>query len=483
MANKVTISDSINTTSSTTAASSTAVKSAYDKAVSLPNELAQYILEATSEISNGGNSSIDIQPLLGTIQHEIGTWWISLDNTVPTGGLPHIGHLCSRATYGDFWTWCESNKTVVTETEWQSYANSHNGCCPYYSNGDGSTTFRTPKYDQSFLKIVASLGNAGDYQSAGLPNITGDFRSRGFVNAENHCVQVPKGVFYTMDTFASDVLAGSGTVAGTFRQYGFDASRSSAIYGNSDTVTPQNFGIIVGVYAVSAVSAPIGTTDVAGILNIVTTIQDSVNSKLDKSGDVATGSIEAPQFIQRLRMDVSSAPSSAIWDNSFIMRDKNNKLAFMIQPAAYTNGQRTFRFITGKNDGSQNVIMNIDQNTDGSGGVLILGKTPVLTVNGVKANASGDVTLGGGVYITATGKSGTSWYTKWSNGYIIQGGEFAGGVSTISLPTAFSTTTYAVVLEHGTGNFYYGATYKNRATSSFGIYTNGYGGSWIACGY
>ena len=49
-------------------------------------------------------------------------------------------------------------------------------------------------------------------------------------------------------------------------------------------------------------------------------------------------------------------------------------------------------------------------------------------------------------YITETWVSGTSWYRKWSDGWIEQGGTLTNGWSdanhTISLHKAFTTTSY-----------------------------------------
>lgn len=232
--------------------------------------VAQDVLDAARIVATGSEEESDIyEPLIGTVAHEMGSWWISLDNSIPVGGLPHLGHLCSRATYGDFWTWCELNKTVVSEEEWLAYADSHNGCCPYYSYGDGSTTFRTPKYDQSFLKVLASIGDTGKIEEAGLPNIIGTTDATGGSGRSTF----PTGPFTHTPIIEDVTVAVNNNTEIQLVVTNFDASLSNPIYGNSDTVTPQNFGIIVGVYAVGAVSAPIGETDAANLLNGLTTLE------------------------------------------------------------------------------------------------------------------------------------------------------------------------------------------------------------------
>lgn len=270
----VTLSDAVDSelgVGQGTAATPKAVKIAYD----YTTDVAQSVLEAAKNATEGSDNVTDLrEPLLADVYHEIGTWWISLDNSIPVGGLPHLGHLCARDTYGEFWTWCETNKTVVSDEEWLVYADSHNGCCPYYSYGDGSTTFRTPKYDQSFLKILATMGGTGEMQEAGLPYFGGSIQ--GVVTDGGYGT----GIFNFQQTTIENlsVVASGAKSAGTF------TLTPPSVYGNSDTVTPQNFGIIVGVYAVGAVSAPIGETDAASLLNGISVLESRTGALESGSG-------------------------------------------------------------------------------------------------------------------------------------------------------------------------------------------------------
>ena len=115
------ISDSVNLPSSDTCASSTAVKTAYDKA-----------LEA---ITNGV---------------PVGTIIWSANNTIPSGYLLCNGVEVSRNTYAALFT-------AIGTT---------------YGEGDGSTTFNLPNL---IGKFIEGLATAGIEHEAGLPNITGHF--------------------------------------------------------------------------------------------------------------------------------------------------------------------------------------------------------------------------------------------------------------------------------------------------------------------
>ena len=95
-----------------------------------------------------------------------------------------------------------------------------------YGAGDGTTTFNIPNLVNQFPE-----GNGQGYEDAGLPNITGTAATDGFtINNLD-----PTGAFYN----AKMTYTGrSGSTTTQSNGLGFDASRSSSIYGNSTTVQP-----------------------------------------------------------------------------------------------------------------------------------------------------------------------------------------------------------------------------------------------------
>lgn len=99
-------------------------------------------------------------------------------------------------------------------------------------------------------------------------------------------------------------------------------------------------------------------------------------------------------------------------------------------------------------------------------------------------------------YVKETGKSsgGTSWYRKWSDGWIEQGGitqSSVGGISrTIKLHTTFSSSDYYVVVQSYTGGSpscqYNNFHVEEKSRSSFSTRTGcgeAIAGLWYACGY
>lgn len=123
-------------------------------------------------------------------------------NNIPSGYLPCNGSAISRTTYADLFA-------VIGTT---------------YGAGDGSTTFNLPNLTDKFIQGSDTVGTV---KSAGLPNITGDFTADDLAPS-------PNGAFYTI---SDGGVSGDGYSGGA-RLLGFNASRSSSIYGNSTTVQP-----------------------------------------------------------------------------------------------------------------------------------------------------------------------------------------------------------------------------------------------------
>lgn len=150
----------------------------------------------------------------------VGFEYFTMNPNIPAGSLPLQGGLYSRLAYPDLWEWVQKQTGYLkAESEWQELAVSNGGNVPFYSKGDGSTTFRVPAL-KCWVKGANSISEVGGYLAAGLPNIEG--------------------------------------------QSGLDASLSNPIYGNSDTVQPPS---IVGLWCVKAYGTVtnVGSTDVVNI--------------------------------------------------------------------------------------------------------------------------------------------------------------------------------------------------------------------------
>lgn len=180
----VQLSSATNSESELVAATSKAVKAAYDKAV-----------EAADAVSS-------MQAF------EVGELRVSFADSLE-GCLLCDGSVISRTTYSALFD-------VIGTT---------------FGAGDGSTTFALPNYIGRTIQ-GASTGTVGTVIEAGLPNISAQFWAYavGWVNAGG------TGPFYNAG--AGPEQGTNGGAGGTCCKWGFDMSRANAIYGKSGTVQP-----------------------------------------------------------------------------------------------------------------------------------------------------------------------------------------------------------------------------------------------------
>lgn len=224
----------------------------------------------------------------------VGFEYFSTNPNIPAGSIPLLGGEYSRTTYADLWEWVQTqNGYLLTESEWQAKASANEGNVPFYSSGDGSTTFRVPSL-KCWIKGANGIEEVGSYLSAGLPNIEGNFDVN--LQSGGYRLEVStSGAFYNW----IDERGRRTTDAGATTKHqnssafpGFDASRSNPIYGNSDTVQPKS---IVGMWLVKAYGtvSNVGSTDVSAIAQGLTELEtrqgDYVNKTLASDKELVVG--------------------------------------------------------------------------------------------------------------------------------------------------------------------------------------------------
>ena len=303
---------------------------------------------------------------LGTIR-PLGFHYLHPYGTVPADSIICNGATYSRALYKDFFDYITTQGWVVPEDVWQESATRDNGFCPFYSSGDGSTNFRTPKF-APYQQIAMGVAQATKYHQAGLPNITGYWNTRGPEILED----ATGGAFSIEET--SDLYSWGHSEGSPAPKLKIDASRSSPVYGRSSTVQPESHEWVMCVVAYG-IATNVGSVDIQNVMSAVNAVQAQV------------GEIPTPK-----------------------------------------------------------------------------------------------------AHITTTWHSGTSWYRKWSDGWIEQGGRITTSTTTISFHTAFKDTNYTIIVSQNgpeSANVCRAAI-SARATSNFTIqrienamlpY------SWFACGY
>ena len=203
--------------------------------------------------------------------------------TVPPDSIQCNGAEYNRSLYSDFFAYATEQGWVKTEAKWQEIASQNNGYCSYYSDGDGSTTFRTPKF-APFMQIAIASGNVGNYHEAGIPNITGTTsamrggtsgftRATGAFNNSSLAVNSEK---LTGGGYASSSSSPTDTIET------FDASRESKVYGKSETVQPESHEWMICV-VVFGVVTNVGSTDVSNVMSAVAQVQAELPNKLNNT--------------------------------------------------------------------------------------------------------------------------------------------------------------------------------------------------------
>lgn len=133
-----------------------------------------------------------------------------------------IGAICAGANTEEPKGWLICNGQAISRTD---YNKLFEIIGTTYGVGDGTNTFNVPNLNQKFPEMDTTK-TLGTKVSAGLPNITGHFGGVAGTSVT--------GAFNIDET---DKSVASGT-NGTRQYLSFDASRSSSIYGKSNTVQP-----------------------------------------------------------------------------------------------------------------------------------------------------------------------------------------------------------------------------------------------------
>lgn len=224
----------------------------------------------TSQLTNdsGFLISSDIKPTL-----PMGHLFAWPYQTPPDGAIQCNGATYNRSLYKDFFAYATSKGWVKTEAEWQSIASANGGYCPYYSNGDDSTYFRTPKF-APFMQVAIASKNVGTYHQEGLPEIAGTISAQSSDGSKNENT----GGFYTITKGKIDGGASGGSDYAI--KVGFKASGSNAIYGRSTTVQPESNEWMICV-VVAGQATNLGSVDMADVLTTVAQVQADISQVQD----------------------------------------------------------------------------------------------------------------------------------------------------------------------------------------------------------
>ena len=188
------------------------------------------------------------------------------------------GDTVERVAYPDLWAYVEAHPELLkTEEEYTTIGNNNEGHVPYYSSGDGTTTFRLPK----ILWYPCTTNDStlrGTFATDTQRNITG---SIGEVFAPN-----PP---YTTGAFTEEVSRKIHVINDSADNHiwkiNFDASRSVGAEHTGDTVKPETH---YGCYVVKAYGtvSNTGNVDIQNVVNAQTVLENRVTAIEDRKPDL-----------------------------------------------------------------------------------------------------------------------------------------------------------------------------------------------------
>lgn len=208
---------------------------------------------------------------LGTVR-PLGFHYLHPYGTVPADSIICNGATYSRALYKDFFDYITTQGWVKTEAEWQKIATRDNGFCPFYSSGDDSTNFRTPKF-APFQQIAMEVAKATTYHQAGLSNITGRVYDKSGSSSPAWTTEITEtsGAF-RIGADGGYTSSGNSQTSMYAKDFNFDASRSNTIYVASDTVQSGSHEWVMCVVAYG-IATNVGSVDIQNTMSVVNAVQ------------------------------------------------------------------------------------------------------------------------------------------------------------------------------------------------------------------
>lgn len=182
------------------------------------------------------------------------------------------GDTVERVAYPDLWAYVEAHPELLkTEEEYTTIDNNNEGHVPYYSSGDGTTTFRLPKI-LWYPCATNDLTLRGTFATGTQRNITG--------LAGSVVANPADGAFEFGET---DLPLGYGTFV--LKRLNFDASRVVGAEHTGDTVKPKTH---YGCYVVKAYGtvSNIGNVDIQNVVNAQTVLENRVTAIEDRKPDL-----------------------------------------------------------------------------------------------------------------------------------------------------------------------------------------------------
>lgn len=247
---------------------------------------------------------------LGTVR-PLGFHYLHPYGTVPADSIICNGATYSRALYKDFFDYITTQGWVKTEAEWQEIATRDNGFCPFYSEGDGSTNFRTPKF-APYQQIAMEVAKATTYHQAGLPNSEGEFE----LGSPAYYRGAYTSGMCTRSEEEVSVDQWGGLTDGARRKgltYKVSLKDGNPIYGRTDTVQTESHEWVMCV-VVYGIATNVGSVDMADGLSATAQVQAEIAGIQQAIGNI--NKFAAPDY--RSGSKITANTTVTIQSNGFL---------------------------------------------------------------------------------------------------------------------------------------------------------------------
>lgn len=312
------------------------------------------------------NSSIAIGQVISSIIPLTDAGLHLLDGSLIQGGGVYNTFVQYIANLVNLYPQC-----FTDETTWQNTVNSKGACGKFVYNSTNNTV-RLPKIT-GFIEGTVDSSALGELVEAGLPNITGTLGgdvASGFAGISGAFIPALK-------SNNSSIVSNPNTV----NAWGFDASRSNSIYGNSSTVQPQS--IKVFYYIVIATTTK---TDIeANIDEIITDLNSKANDTnvVHKTGNENISGTKT--FIDNIQRNVNvirgQKPATSSW-NDIKFVDNNGNWLSGFEYALHQDKSSSLAIILSdsiSDTTNVKVAIQLGLNTDGT--VYTTAQTPSVSSN------------------------------------------------------------------------------------------------------
>lgn len=469
--------------------------------------------------------------------HNVGEQWLSMDGTIPFGGLPFLGQIVSKETYIDLFNWAKTNGRFKTESEWQTLYTANNGNVSFYAyDGKEGKKAHADFSDELYAHLYEGTGFYGYSIEEEEYIFDKDVTLESIKEYANHISENSNFdveiIYLENETYAFNFIAKE--VGSQFNDITIThinvpglllgESASVGIYttGGEDEVLSDTFRLpsFKGYLKADSGSGYIKQ----GLPNIKGSIQANTNDTVTAytgafyADTASSGGGDTGGSGGFARFDASRY--NAIYGRSSNVTPETSKIVVGVYAFnTVVNGT----IFDAADEITSDILVSIAKPflhigypyADSSGALLSLrsinyannpGGFELIVDDGTNqksliGKADGTFTWTGKPVITLTSswRSGKNWYRKYSDGWIEQGGviNYGSGATkwnkSVSLNTSFTTTNYNVITTVYDGDPSGDRYQQNVAniisltTSSFKVYQCGSDAIqylfWYACGY